>query len=244
MKFIFLVLSLSVGHIQSLIAAVRHINTTERAIHPIYLSMGRSTILHFQERPKKVVCGNKNYFNIEFIENDLAIQPLRPAVTNLFVYTESHTYGFTLGVNTTSTADDLVHVDWEEHRKSETVVENLKVRNSETLTRPFKPLAMHSRSIKKIIRLAPQLEMRLEKWVEAPSKNLKWVELSLLSKEKEIHIQKDLKLFLEPEHKEVRLICGGETLPPQKSQLCRVFVTNNNRALRIKFIGRDTSVNF
>lgn len=77
---------------------------------PIFLKMGKSTILRFVEKPKKVVVGNQNYYGLEFIENDVAIQPLGAVGTNLFVYTEHHTYGFLLTPG--ERYDDLVFVRW------------------------------------------------------------------------------------------------------------------------------------
>ncbi len=77
---------------------------------PIYLKMGKSTVMRFVEKPKKVVIGNKNYYGLEFIENDLAIQPLGAVGTNLFVYSEHHTYGFLLTPG--ERYDDLVFVRW------------------------------------------------------------------------------------------------------------------------------------
>ena len=71
----------------------------DKVIQTIHLSMGQSTILRFKEKPKKVVVGNANYMHIEFINNDLAIQPLSPITTNLFVYADfGRTYGFKLKV--------------------------------------------------------------------------------------------------------------------------------------------------
>lgn len=72
--------------------------------------MGKSTVLRFLEKPKKVVIGNQNYYGLEFIENDVAIQPLGSVSTNLFVYTENHTYGFLLTPG--ERYNDLVFVRW------------------------------------------------------------------------------------------------------------------------------------
>lgn len=67
-------------------------------------------MLRFTDKPRKVVVGNQNYYGLEFIENDLAIQPLGAVATNLFVYTESRTYGFLLTPG--DRYDDLVFVRW------------------------------------------------------------------------------------------------------------------------------------
>ena len=89
---------------------VRTVAVNNGAMAPIFLRMGKSTVLRFVEKPKKVVIGNQNYYGLEFIENDVAIQPLGAVGTNLFVYTENHTYGFLLTPG--ERYDDLVFVRW------------------------------------------------------------------------------------------------------------------------------------
>ena len=87
-----------------------YVNNTK--MQPIYLKMGKASVLRFAEKPKKVVIGNQNYYSIEFIDNDLTIQPLGRVETNLFVYTPYHTYGFILRVCSSCRYDDLVYVKW------------------------------------------------------------------------------------------------------------------------------------
>lgn len=91
---------------------IRTIHVDSDKIHPVYLALGKSTILRFKDRPKKVVVGNQNYFGIEYIDNDLAIQPQGVVKTNLFVYTETRVYGFHLVVGQ-GRQDDLVRVEWQ-----------------------------------------------------------------------------------------------------------------------------------
>lgn len=96
-------------------AKVRETLVSENAMEPVALKIGQSTILRFKEKPKKVVIGNQNYFNVEFIDNDITIQPLGIVSTNFFVYGDYHTYGFILNVGGTGTFgnyDDLVMVKW------------------------------------------------------------------------------------------------------------------------------------
>ena len=49
-------------------AKIRKVFVNADKMETIKLSMGKSTVLRFLEKPKKVVVGNKNYFNIEFIK--------------------------------------------------------------------------------------------------------------------------------------------------------------------------------
>lgn len=93
---------------------VRTLYTNDRIMPIVTLSMGRSTILRFDEKPKTAVIGNQNYFALEYLGNDLTIQPQGITTTNLFVYTENQTYGLILKVlgRGTDAYDDLVNVRW------------------------------------------------------------------------------------------------------------------------------------
>ncbi len=76
----------------------------------IHLMTGRSTVIRFLSPPKKVIIGNQNYFNIEFIDSDVTLQPLANTSSNMFVYGDGYTYGFILKVNSISDYDDLVFI--------------------------------------------------------------------------------------------------------------------------------------
>ncbi len=93
---------------------VRTIYIDSTTMAPINLRMGESTVLRFPEKPKKVVLGNSNYYSIEFIDNDVAIQPQGAVATNLFVYGTKSVYGFLLKNTGQGAYDDLVQVRWKE----------------------------------------------------------------------------------------------------------------------------------
>ncbi len=81
----------------------------------IFLKMGQSTVLRFNgDRPKKVVIGNQNYYNVEFVEgtSDVTLQPLQTVPTNLFVYCQKKIYGFLITTKRHGNYDDLVNIDW------------------------------------------------------------------------------------------------------------------------------------
>ena len=109
---------LALGFGLKALAVVRTLTMDEDSMAVIHLAMGRSTVLHFHEKPTKVVAGNQNYFNIEFTGNDLTIQPLGPITSNLFAYGEYHRYGFILRVGGSEGYDDLVDIRW----KSSTLI--------------------------------------------------------------------------------------------------------------------------
>jgi hypothetical protein len=99
---------------------IREVDTNDHLMKTVNLTMGRSTILSFGDKPIKVVTGNSNYFNIEYIGNDLTIQPLAAVETNLFVYTESKAkYGFHLRVGPVANYDDMVYVKWKNQSEME-----------------------------------------------------------------------------------------------------------------------------
>lgn len=89
---------------------VRTLPTTSQEMPLIHLMTGRSTVLRFPSAPKKVIVGNQNYFNVEFIDSDVTLQPLGNTSSNIFVYGDGFTYGFILKVDRSNDYDDLVIV--------------------------------------------------------------------------------------------------------------------------------------
>ncbi len=98
--------------LMAMASGIRTVQVNNKKMQLVYLKMGRATVLRFTSKPKKVVIGNQNYYAVEFIDNDLTIQPLGKVETNLFVYTPYRTYGFILRVCSSCRADDLVFVKW------------------------------------------------------------------------------------------------------------------------------------
>ena len=92
-------------------ANVRHLQVNDEQVPNIHLKMGRSTVIRFREKPQKVIVGNQNYFSIEFVGNDVTIQPQAMVTSNLFVYGKHRVYGFLLKVGG-GEYDDLVKVRW------------------------------------------------------------------------------------------------------------------------------------
>lgn len=109
-KFIWMVVFSTFVLSDGYAGSVRTISTTSREMPIVHLMTGRSTVLRFPATPKKVVLGNQNYFNVEFIEADITLQPLGAVTSNLFVYGDGYTYGFILKVNQGGEYDDLVFV--------------------------------------------------------------------------------------------------------------------------------------
>lgn len=109
------ILILLLSALDSFAGVVRSIETDDKKMNRINLKMGQSTVLRFYgDRPKKVVIGNQNYYNVEFVEGtmDVTLQPLQPVPTNLFVYCQKKTYGFLITTTSHGQYDDLVNVFW------------------------------------------------------------------------------------------------------------------------------------
>jgi hypothetical protein len=113
---------------------IREVDTNDRLMKVVNLTMGRSTVISFEHKPVKVVSGNSNYFNVEFVGNDLTLQPLAPVETNLFVYTEKGTkFGFLLKVGSIALYDDILYIKWK--TQNEIFQKSLK---PQKLLQPFK----------------------------------------------------------------------------------------------------------
>ncbi|MCY4524705.1 MAG: pilus assembly protein N-terminal domain-containing protein, partial [Halobacteriovoraceae bacterium] len=91
---------------------VRTVRTNDQQIAQIRLKIGKSTLLSFPERPTKIVMGNPDFFTVEFVENDLSLNPKGIVETNLFVYTKQNVFAFLLRVASSGQYDDLVHVKY------------------------------------------------------------------------------------------------------------------------------------
>ncbi len=89
---------------------IKTVNLSENEIYPLKLVLGKTTLLRFSEKPQKIIFGNKNYFNIENSEKDVALQPLSRVSTNMFVYTEKQTFWFDVSVCESCYGDDFIKV--------------------------------------------------------------------------------------------------------------------------------------
>lgn len=111
-SLLILVFLLHLVSIDVFAGSIRDVYVNSKKMENIYLKMGQSTVLRFREKPKKVILGNSNYFHVEFIENDITIQPQDQVNTNIFIYGQYHTFGFNLIVKPHGRFDDLVNVKW------------------------------------------------------------------------------------------------------------------------------------
>lgn len=90
----------------------RTILTSGGRVHTIRYELGQSTVLYFGMKPDTVICGNKNYFNIEKIKEGITIQPLSNFSTNLTVLTQEKRFLFFLTPAKGGQVDTFVDVRW------------------------------------------------------------------------------------------------------------------------------------
>lgn len=90
----------------------RTIFTTGEKVYPIRYQLGQSTVLDLGVKPEVVICGNKNYFNIEKLKNGITIQPLSNFSTNLTVLSGQKRFLFYLVPSGGQSPDGFVDVRW------------------------------------------------------------------------------------------------------------------------------------
>lgn len=90
----------------------RTILTSGEKVFTLYYQLGQSTVLYFGIRPETVICGNKNYFNIEKLKDGITIQPLSNFSTNLTIMSQGRRYLFFLTPANGGRPDGFVEVKW------------------------------------------------------------------------------------------------------------------------------------
>lgn len=88
----------------------RTVYLKDTSVEKIRFIPGRTTVLNFPTKPRKVILGDQGLFAIEYVEADLAIAPVKlGAVTNLFVYLEGRRFSFEL-ISSHGDYDEIVLV--------------------------------------------------------------------------------------------------------------------------------------
>ena len=77
----------------------------------------RGMILSFPVKPTKVILGRKDAFQVDYVENDVAIAAIRPrAASNMFVYLLGRRYAFRLKLAATGGYEVVTVYDALENR--------------------------------------------------------------------------------------------------------------------------------
>jgi hypothetical protein len=92
-------------------ASIREVKGTNRSLIPIQTALGFSTILEFQSKPLSAVLGDQDGFKLEYVANSITLKPLiAGAKSNLFVFTDSGRYNFSIQAGTSSSVDYIVTI--------------------------------------------------------------------------------------------------------------------------------------
>lgn len=91
----------------------RTIFTSGEKVFQVYYQLGQSTVLYLGVKPEVVICGNKNYFNIEKLKEGITIQPLSSISTNLNILSGDKRYLFYLTPASVGVPPDgFIDVKW------------------------------------------------------------------------------------------------------------------------------------
>ncbi len=180
---------------------VRNLPMDGKAMEVIRLRLGRSTVLRFPSAPTKVIIGNNNYYQLEFVGSDLTIQPRRLVPTNLFVYTKAQVYGFLLMKGNEGNYDDLVSVRFKSAATSQ-----------EARPAPEQKL----------------LSLKILNIVKSDFKqNILILEFEIENHSKEKINTRDLKLYATSRKKRLpsqSCIFAKDSIPPKQSVKARIFL--------------------
>lgn len=200
---------------------VRTVETNEALMKPIRLSLGQSTVLRFRDKPQKVIVGNQNYYNIEFVGNDLAIQPLANVDTNLFVYCDyGRVYGFLLNVISSRSYDDLVNVKW---RPKNTIKISSKPKVKKRTEHLFN----------KILKITNTLQVKVEKVLKNEALGLYFIDMKISNLDKQEADLAKLKIFATRSNKmlsDQKIVKMKETLTPNEETQARMILKLKHQA--------------
>ncbi|MAE22066.1 MAG: hypothetical protein CMK92_06500, partial [Pseudomonas sp.] len=168
-----------------------------------------------------VVIGNKNYFNIEYINNDLTIQPLGAVDTNLFTYTESkRTYALILKIVSPNRYDDIVHVRWKSKFKNYAPKKNSKAKKQILL----KPVSLSFKDA---------VDIKIKEFKSLPKKDSYYLDLVIKNLSQKEMRTSDIDIYLSRRNKKLKnqqLFFRKESINTDESIQARVFLTLEKKA--------------
>ena len=205
---------------------IRTIRVDNRKMQTIQLRMGRASVLRFSETPKKVVIGNQNYHSVEFIDNDITIQPLGRVKTNLFVYTPHHTYGFLLDVCDHCQYDDFLHVKWKPNSL------RLSLPSSQKQKKDSKKLAQRFHSIDLELVVGNSLLVKVGRTMAAPKHSLRTIDLQIKNKGVLRENIESLQVLATRKGKPLApqsYVVGKDKLENHESSKARLFISSKEK---------------
>jgi len=236
-KFIIFVFIVSISINAYARKEIREVYTNDRVIKPIYLALGRSTILKFREKPTNVVVGNKNYYNIEYINNDLTIQPLGAVNTNLFVYTENkRTYALLLKIVPPNRYDDIVHIRWKSHFS---LMGNNQKSNKRKKIVKFEPMTLDIEGL---------LKIKIDKLIRTTKENSYFLQFSITNQTGRKISTNKIDIFLTRSNKRLdsqKLFFRKEKINKNEKTQARMFLSLNEKtafSVNAKLNGKNQKI--
>jgi hypothetical protein len=104
-----LILFLTIYKVQA--GTIRKIELSQDKSATVRLAPGRTTAVSFAIKPEKVVPGNPQSLEINFLGRDLTLRPIGPHPGNLIIYTKSGRYVILLHLVSQNEYDDVVTVN-------------------------------------------------------------------------------------------------------------------------------------
>ncbi|MBY0315897.1 MAG: TrbG/VirB9 family P-type conjugative transfer protein [Bdellovibrionales bacterium] len=232
----FLLMMFSSSTLAALPGDKRTILTSGEKVYTLRFQLGLSTVLDFGTKPEIVICGNKNYFNIEKLKNAITIQPLANYSTNLTVISQGRRYLFYLTPAGNASPDGFVEVKW--------------VNSSDV--RAIRPLASESHEITKNIhrkvKLSHDLELTVVREKSMKQGNRRIFEMELKNLSRKTFSTNNLEVVAAfggvPLKKQV-MAWESESLEGKKTLRGRIIVTDMSRkaiSLMIGFQRKSTKV--
>lgn len=214
----------------------RTILTSGEKVYTIHYQLGQSTVLYFGLKPETVICGNKNYFNIEKIKDGITVQPLSNFSTNLTVMAQGRRYLFFLTPANGARPDGFVELKW---------VPTDQVR-------AVKPLAKEGasilREIGQKIKLTHQIEISIlrEKTMDGGKRRIFELELKNLSTNLVSSNAFEVVASIGglPLDRQV-LVWENEDLKPKASLKGRIIVSDQPKkalSLIVGYMGKSTKI--
>lgn len=238
LKAILLVLFIfcCISFISLSLAKVRTAYLNDKKMEKVTLNMGKSTVLRFMEKPKKIVIGNQNYFNVEFINNDVTLQPQGIVNTNLFVYCENNTYGFVINVTAGGYCDDLVKIKWKPETRG-------ILRQSSKIKKVFR-----LKKVEVIVQFDGLLKILIDSIWFNKKRNLYLMDLILKNEAQKSIKLSEIKLNLKKEGKRILKqfhVCKSEEVAPQEAVRIRMFTRLEKKkkfSIDIEYQGKKKTV--
>ena len=211
--------------------------TSGDKVFTVHYQLGQSTVLYFGLKPETVICGNKNYFNIEKIKEGLTVQPLANFSTNLTVLSQGRRYLFYLTPTKNGQVDTFIDVRWVPEAESH-------------------PVAKTGIPTKESVRELGQklnvgvLDIQMKRIIDMSSPKRSIVEFSVKNTSKTVIKSSEIELLAmkanRPLDHQVQAFDLDE-MKPQGSMVGRIIVTNSDlkgAKLIFSFLGKSTSFQF